>query len=36
MECAGDFVMVLLKFKMAAMDELHSFCGRHNFLLSTF
>ena len=27
MECAGDFVMVLLKFKMAAMDELHSLCG---------
>ena len=28
--CAGDFVEVLLKFKMAATDHLQFFCGRKN------
>ena len=27
---AIDFLKVLLKFKMAAMDKLHIFCGRKN------
>ena len=28
--CAGDFVKVSMQFEMAAMDELHNFCGSKN------
>ena len=29
--CAGDFFMVLLKFKMAAIDDLHNFLWSQKF-----
>ena len=34
--CAGDFLNVLLKFKMAATDQLQLFCGCKNLLSEYF